>query len=52
MKSNFSGKFHSNSNGRNLHKVTEIGLGFYIKMSAGRYEEIVNEEIEGAPGAS
>jgi len=35
-----------------IYNVTEIGLGFYGKNSAGRYEEIVNEEIEGVPSAS
>lgn len=31
---------------------TEIGLGFYRKNSAGRYEEIVKKEIEGVPSGS
>lgn len=35
-----------------IDNVTEIGLGFYRKISSGRYEEIVNKEIEGVPRAS
>lgn len=35
-----------------IDNVTEIGLGFYRKISAERYEEIVKEETEGVPRAS
>lgn len=35
-----------------IDNVTEIGLGFYRKISAQRYKKIVNEEIEGVPSAS
>lgn len=35
-----------------IDDVTEILLSFYRKISAGRYEESVNKEIEDVPSAS
>lgn len=35
-----------------IDNVTEIGLGFIEKKSAGRYVETVNKEIEGVPSGS